>query len=134
MSDPTPAELHALAAAAAESAYAPYSGFRVGAVVVAADGRRFIGVNVENAAYGSTICAEGNAISSAVAAGARRLHTVAVAGLDGGECYPCGNCRQLMAEFGVETVIVQDAAGQALVHHLADLLPHAFGPENLESG
>ncbi len=131
MSNPTPDELHAQAAKAAEAAYAPYSGYRVGAVVVAADGRRFTGVNVENVAYGSTICAEGNAISSAVAAGARRLTTVAVAGLNGGECYPCGNCRQLMREFGVETVVVQGADGEALACRLEDLLPHAFGPEVL---
>ncbi len=134
MSGPTPEELHAAAKAAAEQAYAPYSGYRVGAVVVAADGRRFSGVNVENVAFGSTICAEGNAISSAVAAGVRKLDTVAVAGLDSPECYPCGNCRQLMGEFGVETVVVQDPDGGVAVCRLEELLPHAFAPGVLGEG
>jgi cytidine deaminase len=118
----------------AAQSYSPYSHFRVGAVVVAEDGRHFAGCNVENSAYGSSICAEANAITSAVAAGVRRLTTVAVACLDGGECYPCGNCRQLMREFDVAEVIVQDGAGGTRTHTLAALLPHAFGPENLQNG
>jgi len=131
MSGPSPAELHAEAARAAEHAYAPYSGYRVGAVVVASDGRRFSGVNVENIAFGATICAEGNAISSAAAAGVRKIDIVAVAGLDSPDCSPCGNCRQLMSEFGVDTVVMQDRAGQVAVHRLVELLPHAFSPEVL---
>lgn len=116
---------------AAEHAYAPYSGFRVGAVVVAADGSEFAGCNVENSAYGSGICAEGNAISTAAANGVRKLVTVVVACLDGGECYPCGNCRQLMREFGVEWVVVQDGRGGLRSHPFAELLPHSFGPDSL---
>jgi cytidine deaminase len=119
-------ELIGRARRAAEQAYAPYSGFRVGAVAVAADGSRFTGANVENSAYGATICAEGNAISSAVAAGAREIDTVAVACIDaedGG--YPCGNCRQLMVEFGVRRVIV-DAPGGPRVHRLEELIPYGF--------
>ena len=116
---------------AAESAYAPYSKFRVGAIAVAADGRRFVGVNVENAAYGSTICAEASALAAAAAAGVRRVQTVAVGCLDAGECYPCGNCRQLMREFDVESVLVQDGEGGARRHSLGELLPHSFGPESL---
>ena len=115
----------------ADSAYAPYSRFRVGAVAVTVDGRTFEGVNVENAAYGATICAEANAISTAAAAGVRSLHTVAVGCLDADECYPCGNCRQLMREFDVERVIVQGEGGRMRVHTLDDLLPHSFGPEDL---
>jgi cytidine deaminase len=126
-----PSELLAEARGAAADAYAPYSSFRVGAVVVASDGQRFRGANVENAAFGATVCAEANAIATAVAAGSRRLHTVAVACIDGDECYPCGNCRQMMREFGVERVIVQDASGEARLHTLGELLPHAFGPESL---
>lgn len=126
-------DLYEQAREAAGRAYAPYSRFRVGAVVVADDGRVFTGCNVENAAYGSGICAEGNAISSAAAAGVRKIDTVAIACLDAGECYPCGNCRQLMREFSVETVVVQDGAGSLRSHSLEEILPHSFGPESLES-
>jgi len=127
------AELHGRAQAAASSAYAPYSGFRVGAVVVADDGRVFSGCNVENAAYGSGICAEGNAISTAAAAGVRKIDTVVIACLDAGECYPCGNCRQLMREFSVDTVVVQDGDGSLRHHAFAEILPHSFGPDSLSS-
>lgn len=126
-----PAELLAEARGAAADAYAPYSRFRVGAVVVASDGQRFRGANVENAAFGASVCAETNAISTAVASGARDLHTVAVACLDADDCYPCGDCRQVMREFGVERVIVQDGAGGTRVHTLEELLPESFGPESL---
>jgi cytidine deaminase len=119
-------DLIAEARAAAANAYAPYSRFRVGAVVVDEDGNHHTGANVENSAYGSTICAEGAAISRAVSGGARRLDTVAVSCLDSDEAvYPCGNCRQLMAEFGVRRVLV-DGPGGAREHTLADLLPFGF--------
>jgi cytidine deaminase len=119
-------ELVAEARSAAANAYAPYSRFRVGAVVVDEHGNRYTGANVENSAYGSTICAEGSAISRAVSAGARRLDTVAVSCLDTEEAgYPCGNCRQLMAEFGVRRVLV-DAPGGPREHTLGELLPFDF--------
>ena len=124
-------ELYDEARQAAVNAYAPYSEFRVGAVVVADDGRVFSGCNVENAAYGSGICAEGNAISSAAAAGVRKIDTVVIACLDAGECYPCGNCRQLMREFAVDTVVVQDGNGSLRVHPFDEILPHSFGPDSL---
>lgn len=127
----TPADLLARAQSVAERSYSPYSSFRVGAVVVAADGAEYEGVNVENAAYGSAICAEASAIAAAATAGARTIRTVAVAGLDAEECYPCGNCRQLMREFSVDEVVVQDPGGGPRVHMLEELLPHSFGPENL---
>lgn len=127
------ADLYQQARDAAANAYAPYSNFHVGAIVVAGDGRLFSGCNVENAAYGSGICAEGNAISSAAAAGVRKIDTVIVACLDGGECYPCGNCRQLMREFSVDTVVVQDGNGALRVHDFASILPHSFGPESLHN-
>jgi len=120
------------AAAAAEQAYAPYSNFRVGAVVLTANGDHFAGANVENAAYGSTLCAEAVAIGSAVAAGHRDLETLAVVGLDApGECYPCGNCRQLMREHGVATLIVRTPSGEARSHDFDEIMPHSFGPESL---
>ena len=123
----TTEDLIATAREVATRAYAPYSGFRVGAVVVAADGSRYTGANVENGAYGSSICAEASAIAAAVSAGVRQIDTIAVACLDapteGG--YPCGNCRQLMNEFRVETVLVDDPEGPR-THTLGDLLPHGF--------
>jgi cytidine deaminase len=124
-------DLMAQARVAAESSYSPYSRFRVGAVAVADDGSTYTGCNVENAAYGAAICAEANAISTAAAAGVRKLSAVVVACPDGGECYPCGNCRQLMREFGVERVVVQDGVGGIRAHPFGDLLPHSFGPESL---
>jgi cytidine deaminase len=125
-------ELLEMAAGAAERAYAPYSAFRVGAVAVTADGDTFVGVNIENAAYGSTLCAEAVAIGNAVAAGHTDIEGVAVVGIDaGGECYPCGNCRQLMREFGVSTVMVRSPEGTPRQHALDELMPHSFGPESL---
>jgi cytidine deaminase len=115
----------------AENAYAPYSHFRVGAVVVAEDGSRFTGANVENAAYPSGLCAESSAIGTAVSAGVRHIDTIAVGCLDGGACYPCGECRQLMQEFGVKRVVVQDGGGGIREHSLEELLPYSFGPDSL---
>lgn len=122
-------ELLAMARAVAENAYAPYSGFRVGAVVVASDGSVYQGVNWENAAYPSGTCAEASAIAAAVTAGRTALETVAVACIDAGteaETFPCGQCRQRLHEFGVETVVVPGADGTAEAHSLDELLPHGF--------
>jgi cytidine deaminase len=120
-----------IARGAAEHSYSPYSRFRVGAVVVAADGRQFTGCNVENAAYNATICAEANAITTAAASGVREIDTVAVTCLEGPGCTPCGNCRQMMREFRVRRVILTDDEGAPVVYELDDLLPHSFGPEDL---
>jgi cytidine deaminase len=123
-------ELIAAARAAAEGAYAPYSNFRVGAVVVGADGEIFTGANIENAAYPSSNCAEAIAIGTAVSSGVRKIDAVAVACIDAGDIegsYPCGRCRQIMAEFGVETVIVTSSEGSEVREHtLEELLPHQF--------
>jgi cytidine deaminase len=119
-------ELIAEARRVAEGAYAPFSKFRVGAVVVAADGTRYTGANVENSAYGSSICAEASAIAHAVGSGVRKIDTVAVACIDAGEVgYPCGNCRQLMVEFDVDTVIVDSPDGP-VIHTLDQLVPFGF--------
>jgi cytidine deaminase len=123
--------LIAAAAAAARQSYSPYSRYRVGAVVVASNGAEYTGCNVENAAYGASICAEANAITNAVADGVREIDTVAVMCLDGDGCSPCGNCRQIMREFGVRRVILTDQAGDPLEYTLDDLLPRSFGPEDL---
>ena len=119
------------AARIAEKAHVPYSAFRVGAVVVLADGSIYEGCNVENAAYGASVCAEVNAITTAVANGAENIDTVAVVCLDGAPCTPCGNCRQVMREFGVKRVVLRNAEGGAVEFSLRDLLPMSFGPEAL---
>jgi cytidine deaminase len=123
-------ELVAAARTAAENAYSPYSNFRVGAVVVSADGETFTGANIENAAYPSSNCAEATAVHTAVATGVRKIDTLAVACIDAPTVqgsYPCGRCRQIMAEFGVETVIVAAGQGSEIsVHTLDELLPFRF--------
>ncbi len=114
----------------AKRAHAPYSNFRVGAAVLAADGSVHVGCNVENAAYGSTICAEVNAVTTAIAHGATELVAIGVAALDGENVYPCGNCRQVMREFGIDTVVVETTDGPR-TYSSDDLFPHSFGPEDL---
>lgn len=127
-----------LAVAARANAYSPYSGFRVGAALLAADGTVYTGCNVENAAYSPACCAERAAIFKAVSEGQRAFTAIAVAGgFDGEEpayCYPCGVCRQVMREFagGDFQVIVVKTPEDFKAHTLGELLPHAFGPENLE--
>ena len=120
------------ARAARRRAYAPYSNFPVGAAVLAEDGSIYAGANVENASFGLTQCAERVAVQSAVAAGRRRLRAVAVAGPDG--ISPCGACRQVMAEFGVDTVVLAGPAGPPAIVSLAGLLPRPFGPASLGRG
>lgn len=123
-------ELVAIARAAAESSYSPYSHFRVGAVVVGEEGEMFTGANVENAAYPVSSCAEATAINTAVSQGIRKISVVAVACIDARDvegAYPCGRCRQIMSEFGVERVIVSAGDGSAVREHTLDqLLPHQF--------
>lgn len=129
MSESTEA-LVELARRVAEEAYAPYSRFRVGAVVVGPDGDTFTGTNVENASYPVSSCAEATAISYAVSQGLRKIGTVVVACIDAGDvdgAYPCGRCRQIMAEFDVDKVIVTAGDGTAAREHTLDeLLPHRF--------
>jgi cytidine deaminase len=129
----TDEELLVHAAGAAEGSYSPYSHFRVGAAVVTDDGSIITGANVENAAFGSSTCAEANAITSAIAGGAVSVSAVAVICLDGELCTPCGNCRQIMREFGVERVVLRSPDGATHPVSLDDLLPMFFGPEALES-
>ena len=122
-------DLAGLAREAAVLAYAPYSNFRVGAVAVAASGEVYRGANVENASYPASSCAEATAVANAVSSGVRKLDTVAVACIDAADiegAYPCGRCRQIMWEFGVERVIVTTASGEVREHYLAELLPHGF--------
>ena len=113
-------------------AYAPYSNYPVGAALLTASGRIYDGVNVENAAYPTTICAERVAVFKAVSEGERDFQAIAVVTENGGS--PCGSCRQVLAEFGLEiTVIIADTAGNIIDElTLADLLPQAFTPKDLK--
>lgn len=110
----------------AKNAYAPYSGFKVGAALLAKDGRIFLGTNVENISYGGTLCAERNAFAGAVAEGARDFEAIAVYG-GGGEAWPCGICRQFMHEFGEDLIVVTGSSAENLREvSLKELLPKAF--------
>ena len=123
-------ELIAASAAARESAYVPYSGFAVGAALLASNGTVYTGCNVENASYGLTVCAERNAVFHAVVSGARDFLAVAVVTANGGA--PCGACRQVLSEFSpTMTVITSDMAGNRRVYTLSELLPDAFGAADL---
>lgn len=128
----TDAELLELARQAREHAYAPYSQFKVGAVVVAEDGRRFAGVNVENASYGLACCAERVAVFKAASEGVRRIAAVAVVADTEGPCSPCGACRQVLYEFGADArLILGNLKGDVQVTTVAAILPGAFGPADL---
>lgn len=119
------------ARAAMERAYAPYSGFRVGAAIEAEDGTIYMGCNIENASYGLTICAERAAVAAAVTAGARRFRRVAVATDTDPPAAPCGACRQVLSEFGATLEIRSVGPGSERRWTIAELLPDAFGPEQL---
>jgi cytidine deaminase len=122
------------ARAARERAYVPYSGFLVGAALLA-DGEVFAAPNIENAVYPLSVCAERNAVAVAVASGHRRIDAVAVVGSsEGGLTPPCGGCRQVLYEFGGPDlrVVVESLAGdERRVWTLDELLPSAFGPDDL---
>ena len=131
--------LFAAAARARERAYAPYSGFRVGAAVRGASGAIHVGCNVENAAFPVGLCAEGAAIAAMVAGGERLIRDIAVVGgrdpTEEGEgaCPPCGACRQRIGEFAdrLTRVHVRDADGALRASTLDKLLPDGFGPRTL---
>jgi cytidine deaminase len=128
----TPEKLVELAKEAMTHAYVPYSGYKVGAALLCADGTVYQGCNIENAAYGPTNCAERTAFFKAVSEGEREFAAIAVAGGRKGEqpsdCTPCGICRQVLAEFCPPDfkVILLDGA-----HRLDELLPMSFTEENL---
>lgn len=117
-------------------AYAPYSNFRVGAVLATEDGLVFEGVNVENASYRLTTCAEQAAVAAMVASGARpTIAAIAVVGDGEDPCTPCGACRQTIREFGpAARVLASGDGGHPLVAPLGELLPHGFGARRLAQG
>ncbi len=114
-------------------AYCPYSKFRVGAALEAADGRVFVGTNVESASYGLTICAERMAIGAAVAGGARDFARIVVVTDVDPPASPCGACRQLLAEFGLDLEVIAVGPKTERRWTLRDLLPDAFAKSTLES-
>lgn len=116
---------------ARKRAYVPYSNYPVGAALLTASGQIYDGVNIENAAYPTTICAERVAVFKAVSAGERDFSAIVVATLNGGS--PCGSCRQVLSEFGLDTrVLIVDEQGRVLQEtSLGELLPGAFGPRDL---
>lgn len=113
-------------------AYAPYSGYSVGAAVLTESGKIYDGVNIENAVYPLTICGERVAIFKAVSEGEKSFQAIAVVTRNGGT--PCGSCRQVMAEFGLDTVVlIADNTGK--IHNtltVAELLPHSFGEADIK--
>lgn len=134
--EPTVAELLTLAEKARENAYVPYSNFKVGAALLCKSGNIFVGCNVENAAYGGTICAERNAITTAIAAGEREFAAIAICGgIDASidECLPCGTCRQFMAEFSPngDLLVVTGNARRPNIYPLSMLLPYSFGGNDI---
>lgn len=120
-----------LAIEARRRAYAPYSNYPVGAALRTKSGKVFTGVNVENAAYPTTICAERTAVFKAVSEGEREFEVIAVVTANGGT--PCGSCRQVLAEFGLDTLVLIANRDGELVQEITvkDLLPGAFTPEHL---
>ena len=120
-----------LARVAHDRAYAPYSGFRVGAALLAQDGRMYPGCNVENASYGLSMCAERVALGAAVADGATSFRRIVVVSDSNPPASPCGSCRQALAEFGFDLVVVGVGPAGQSEWRLADLLPDAFVAELL---
>ncbi len=123
-------ELMKKASEARKNAHVPYSGFRVGAAVLAKSGKVYTGCNVESASFGATNCAERVALQKAVSEGEREFLTLAVVG-DAKMTMPCGICRQVISELAPEVRVLVGEEESYQVFTPASLLPHAFGPEDL---
>ena len=129
----TEQELRELAEQARANAWAPYSGFRVGAALETEDGRVFSGCNVENASYGLTNCAERVALGAAIAAGARGFRRVVIVSDAEGPASPCGACRQVLAEFGRDLEVVSFGTnGTRAQWGIEELLPAAFRSDDMD--
>lgn len=117
-----------------KNAYAPYSNFKVGAAVLAENGKIYTGCNIENASYGATNCAERTAIFKAISEGNRKICAIAIVGADDEYTYPCGICRQVIAEFADENteIILGKKSLEYIVKTLAEILPGAFTKEALQ--
>lgn len=121
-----------LASKASQNAYSPYSNFKVGACAIFEDGKTYTGCNVENASYGLTLCAERNALSSAIADGVKvKLVAVAIYSPNSKLCYPCGACRQWISEFSNDAIIlVENSEGDPEKYSIKELLPYSFELNN----
>ena len=125
-------DLIAAAIEGSKNAYNPYSNYRVGAALLSADGEVYAGCNIESVSFTPTVCAERTALFKAVSEGHRKFEAVAVVTRDGGS--PCGVCRQMMFEFspGMKVLLADLDGNLHLTTTLAELLPHGFGPANLD--
>jgi len=123
---PTVRDLWRAAKDVMERAYAPYSAFRVGAALETKNGRIFVGCNVENSSYGLTICAERSAVASAVAAGERKFKRILIATSTAKITPPCGACRQVLKEFGLNIKVLMAGKKKIKQASLSKLLPSAF--------
>lgn len=124
------ARLRALAVEAAARSYAPYSHVSVGAGALCSNGQLVSGSNIENASYGLTLCAECSLVSDLVRIGGGRLVAVSIVAGDGMPIAPCGRCRQLLFEHGGDELLLDDG-DERPARRLAELLPDAFGPNDL---
>ncbi len=115
---------------AMQVAYAPYSGFKVGACLLTKSGRVYTGCNVENASFGATNCAERTAVFKAVSEGETEFEKIAIVASKG-LAFPCGICRQVLNEFAPQIDVIVSYNGQTIITKLNELLPHGFGPQNL---
>ena len=122
----TDSELWQIADKIKENAYSPYSNIKVGAALLTSDGKIFTGVNVENSSFGATVCAERSAVVSAVSAGFRDFEKIAVSGTMK-SCTPCGICRQFLAEFSLDIIVVyKEPDGTLVSKKINELLPDSF--------
>jgi len=130
----TDRKLISIATDVMENSYSPYSRFKVGAAVECTDGAIYAGCNIENAAFGATMCAEAAAIATAVSAGKRNFKRIAIISDGNAYCFPCGACRQLLNEFSPEIeVLCARSDGRYVSYSLTALLPMAFGKEHVGS-
>ena len=120
------------ARAVRENAYAPYSGFKVGAAILAEGGNIYAGCNVENASYGLTICAERNAMGALIAGGEKRPVSIAIVAKDGVTCPPCGACRQVLMEFNPDLEIILESGDNGYeFFKLSEILPLSFSTKDI---
>jgi len=127
-------ELIAKAIEAREKAYVPYSNFLVGAAVKTKEGKIFTGCNIESASFTPTICAERTALSKAISEGYKEIEAIDVVGSFEEYTFPCGVCRQFIVEFGKDIkIIVAKNTDEYKIYQISDLLPHSFGPEDIDN-